>query len=469
MMRRRMIFSVVFLALNVILLGAISEKPLPGDTRGASGIGDPYFPMLGNGGYDVSHYTIDLDVDVKAKTLSGTTTITMTTSQDLTQFNLDFGGYTISSVEIDGQVVPYQRVERELVLMPHALLPEGKTFTTGVTYSGTPGNKTDTSYMFAGGWAFFAGGSYVASEPDGASLWFPANDHPQDKASFTFIINVTKPYMVAANGFLTNVQDEGESRTYTYDMKEEAATYLATVNIQEFVQQNDEGGPVPIRNFFPKDRADRAKETFAPTGEMIAYYQTLFGNYPFSVYGAVVTNAPLSFALETQTLSLFGRGIIGGANSEIIIAHELAHQWFGDSISIHTWRDIWLNEGFATYISALWVEHKYGSEAFQKLMDNWYKLISDPDVIAKSPLIGDPGVRNIFDLNVYYKGAWLLHALRLKVGDEMFFKIMKSYYATYKSGNARIEDFIAAAQTVSDQDLRDFFHTWLYTHEVPKP
>src|SRR5688572_29686133 len=176
-MRWRFSLAVLILALNVMLLGAISEKPLPGDTKGASGIGDPYFPMLGNGGYDVSHYTIDLDVEMDVRLIGGSTTITMQATQDLTQFNLDFGGYTIETVEVDGQVVPYQRDQRELIITPHAIIPSGRTFTTRVTYSGTPGRKTDTTYVFAGGWAFYAGGSYVASEPDGASLWFPANDH----------------------------------------------------------------------------------------------------------------------------------------------------------------------------------------------------------------------------------------------------------------------------------------------------
>lgn len=469
MMRWRVGVVALILAFNVMLLGAISEKPLPGDTKGASGIGDPYFPFLGNGGYDVSHYTIDLDVEMDVRLIGGTTTITMTATQDLTQFNLDFGGYTISAVEIDGQPVPYTREQRELIITPHAMIPEGRNFTTRVAYSGTPGRGTDTPYVFAGGWAFYNGGSYVASEPDGASLWFPANDHPQDKATFTFIINVPKPYSVAANGMLTNVQDDSDSRrwTYTYEMRDEAAPYLATVNIQEFVQQNDEAGPVPIRNFFPKDRADKGKETFAITGEMIAYYQTLFGPYPFDVYGAVVANTPLPFALETQTLSLFGRDVIGGRGAEIVIAHELAHQWFGNSISVKTWRDIWLNEGFATYISALWVEHKYGKEPFDKLIESWRKVISDPDVMSRSPLIGDPSARRIFDLNVYYKGAWTLHALRLKVGDEAFFEIIRTYYGQFQMGNARIEDFISVAEAVSGQNLRDFFNGWLYTHQVP--
>jgi aminopeptidase N len=268
---------------------------------------------------------------------------------------------------------------------------------------------------------------------------------------------------------LQEIQDEGNRQTFVWETRDPTASYLVTVNIANFTRQEEEGERILIRNYFPQDKAEKAREVFEPTNDMVNFFSETFGEYPFEVYGAVVADTSLPFALENQTLSLFGTNMLVKAPGvEIVIAHELAHQWFGNSVSPKTWRDIWLNEGFATYASALWVEHRYGKAMFESLLNDWYNVISSPIFMRTAPLVGDPTAKGMFATSVYYRGAWTLHALRLKVGDEKFFQIIKTYYAQFEYGNAASIDFITVAETLSGQNLYTFFDGWLYQREIPK-
>jgi aminopeptidase N len=207
-------------------------------------------------------------------------------------------------------------------------------------------------------------------------------------------------------------------------------------------------------------------KTFSDFPDMIAFYETVFGAYPFEAAGAVVADTQLSFALETQTLILFGKDIfVGQTDSETVIAHELAHQWFGDSVSLTQWKDIWLNEGFATYASMLWLEHQEGQKAFVQEMNGYYKIIANQGTDFVPP--GAPPKDDLFNDSVYLRGAWALHALRLKVGDKVFFDIMKTYYDRFKYSNAATTDFISVASEVSGQDLQEFLNHWLMDVKVP--
>jgi len=212
-------------------------------------------------------------------------------------------------------------------------------------------------------------------------------------------------------------------------------------------------------NFFPTALSSHLTRSFAPTTDMIAYYSELIGPFPFESYGAIVMDAPFGGALETQTRPVFGRT----ATMETIIAHELAHQWFGNSISLASWQDIWLNEGFATYFHHLWTEHTKGPAVFKATMRGMYTTMRARQL---SPP-GAPAIDGLFDSAIYVRGAWTLHALRLELGDELFFEIIRTYYARFQGGNATTADFIAVAEEVSGQTLDDFFQAWLYAETVP--
>jgi len=458
----------------VVLLGSgvtLAQDAEPGD----SGIGDSYYPTLGNGGYDVTHYTIDLDADLETGEIIGSVIIAAEATQALSAFNLDFSGYAIDTLTVDGDEADFTRDGRELTITPGTPLEAGDSFTVDVTYSGIPGEDVDTGGgpVFAQGWTQYTDGVFVASEPAGAANWFPSNDHPLDKATYTFRITVPEDYVVAANGLLEETIEAGDSVTYVWESSYPMATYLATVNIGEFTLQEDEGPDgLPIRNYFPTPLSGRGADIFARQPDMIALFSELFGPYPFEAYGVVVANVELGFALETQTLSLFGRDILSpfnfGSQAEEVIAHELSHQWFGDSVTPARWQDIWLNEGFATYAEALWIEHEYGEDALDRYMRNLYAIIAQPQ-FANSGIAmpGLPPPNDLFNTSVYLRGGWTLHALRLEVGDEVFFEIIRTYYDRFKYSNVTTKDFVNVAEEVSGDNLDNLFNRWLYQLVVP--
>ncbi len=441
---------------------------------GAAGLGDPYYPNLGNGGYDVQRYTIELEVDANLSAVSAVTAIEAVATEDLSVFNLDFIGFTIEAIAVDGAPARFLRAGPELRITPARPLRAGAPFTVAVRYAGVP-NSDLTGRAFAAGWTRYDAGVYVASQPAGAARWFPANDHPRDKAAYTFRITVPQPYVVAANGLLQAVVEQGEQITYIWQTDYPMASYLATVNIAEFALVTEEGpNGLPIRSYFPVRLAEKAPPVFERTAEMIAFFSELFGPYPFEAYGVVVADTPLFFALETQTLSLFGAEIVPGAlpeiagrwaSAETVVAHELAHQWFGNSVTPDTWQDIWLNEGFATYAAALWTGHAHGADAFEQTMRGYYRAVQ-----GRGFTPGDPGPQQLFGQGVYLQGAWTLHALRLRLGDDLFFEILRAYYDRFQHANASTADFIAVAEELSGADLTNFFDAWLYAGDaLPVP
>ena len=330
------------------------------------------------------------------------------------------------------------------------------------------------------GWTAYEEGVFVASEPDASAGWFPVNDHPLDKVTYSFHITVPEPYVVAANGLLIDVVDNGASRTYVWEASDPLASYLVTVNIAEYVMLTEVGPDgLLIRNFFPPDLAEDAAYDFGRTAEMIDLFSGLFGPYPFEAYGvAVIGHVP--FALETQTLSVFGTGAVtGDRSSEEVVAHELAHQWFGDSVSPARWGDIWLNEGFARYAQLLWLEHVDGPDTLDRRIRNMYNVVggslwtnlSQQELRERLtelfPPPGKPPSDNLFSSGVYDRGALTLHALRQRVGDRVFFEILRTHHDRHRYGTATTADFVEVSERVSGQDLERFFQSWLFEQALP--
>jgi aminopeptidase N len=429
-------------------------------THGESGLGDPYYPLMGNGGYDVQHYDITLNVHMADDSVNGSVIIEARATRDLSEFNLDFSGLNILLVQVNYIDAQYSRNGTEFIITPANLLKNGDLFTVRVDYEGTPKPVSDPSIAVGDGigWLDFPSGVYTINEPSGSMGWFPSNNYPTDKATYTFRVTVEKPYVVAANGLLTDTTDNGDTTTYTWEASNPMASYLASVNIAKFNERTATGPDgLPIRNYFETSLTEADITPYDQLPEMITFYSDLIAPYPFEAYGVVVMPETVGVAMENQTLSVFGADM----SFEDAISHELAHQWFGDSVTMASWPDIWLNEGFATYMEWLWVEHTQGKEAFNIYLDDLYQS-------AQTMLPpGDPPSWGLFDGSVYIRGGLVLHALRLTVGDEIFFNILSTYYQRYQYSNASTEDFIAVAEEVSGQDLGPFFDAWLYGSTMP--
>jgi aminopeptidase N len=240
-------------------------------------------------------------------------------------------------------------------------------------------------------------------------------------------------------------------------MEQPMATYLAQLAIGQFTLTSVVGpGGVEIRNAFA-DAVVGVAPAFDEQAAMLEFFSTQFGPYPFDAYGALVVNVPIGLALETQTLSLFGSSFL----DEVIVAHELAHQWFGDSVTPSAWQDIWLNEGFATYAQWLWLEHDGGPPVAEQA------AASHAGLGGGGVAPGDPGPTRLFDPAVYERGALTLHALRRAIGEEGFAAVLRGWATQRRGANGSTEDFVALAEEVSGQQLDELFDAWLLGEELP--
>lgn len=465
-MKKSTVFIAMMLGLVVTLSCACAQETVAIGVAGADGVGDPYFPFLGNGGYDAQHYSLDITPNLDTREISGIVTMTARATESLIRFNLDFGGFTIESLTVDDVTAEFTREGRELIITPKDQIEQDTLFELTVIYSGVPGQGIGFGELpFARGWNWIANGSYVASEPDGSSLWFPVNDHPSDKATYSIRVTVPQDYTAVANGILqeTIINDDA-SHTFVWESEDLMASYLVTINIGQFIREDADSLPeTPIRNYYPLNDIVEGARTFSTQDEMMLLFNDIFGEYPFDVYGSVVVDAPLPFALETQTISLFGTNILENNQiNPVIVAHELAHSWYGNSVSPKTWRDIWLNEGFATYGSMLWLAESTNQTVMESVMNQQFVAIDDSGVI-----IADPGAENLFSQTVYWGGAWTLKSLHERVGDDVFFEILQTYHSRYADNVAETADFIAVAEDISGENLSEFFDAWLFQPTRP--
>jgi aminopeptidase N len=447
----------------------LPSQPAGASSMGAAGLADPIYPQLGNGGYDVTHYAIELAADMATNTISATTTIQAQVTVAppavaLRSFNLDFAGLTIDGILINDQPARFERAGSELTLTPATPLANGQAFTVTLSYHGEPQPITDDPALKhtygKQGWLRLKPGVFVIGEPAGAMTWFPANNHPADKASYRFIVTVAKPYVVAANGVLTSERDNGATRTYTWAETKPMASYLATLAIAPFVVMAEQGpGGLPIRHYLPPHAAPPLVAALRETPAMLRFFTDLLGSFPFEAYGvAVIDDAQVRTGLEAQTVTILGSSRV--ADEQL---HELAHQWFGDSVTPATWQDIWLNEGFATYCEWLWVERTQGHAAFNALLGAQYKRMQQAHMGAPA----QPTPEQLVGASVYVRGAWSLQALRLKIGDAAFFALLRAWVARYQYRSASTADFVALAEQISGQPLHDFFQAWLATAAFP--
>lgn len=438
-----------------------SAAPLGGEV-GAPGVADPYFPELGNGGYDVARYDLAIEWFPDDGTIDATATLTLTPTTDLRTFNLDLVGLEVERISVDGAVASSTRAGRELTIEPPTVLAAGEEVAVVVDYRGTPEPVRIGTDVFLGGWQTDGRDAFVVSEPAGAATWFPANDHPVDKATFRFAITVPADLAVAANGILRSNRSTGVTTTWVYEADDLMATYLASVVVGDLAfDESVSGSGVPIRNAYPERLSAAARADFADTARMLDVFGEWFGPYPFAVYGHVVVDEQLGFALENQTLSLFGSDLVTGRGAiDHVVAHELAHQWFGDAVSPSTWRDIWLNEGFATYAEWIWRQETGGPSIAESAAAT--HAVADFGIPP-----GDPGPAELFHPTVYLRGGLALHAISDAIGDEAFRRLLPAWVERHDDGVASTVDFVALAEEIGGRELDDLVEQWVYGEELP--
>ena len=476
--------------------GGATAAPVAPDgtsfTAGAAGAGDAYFPFAGNGGYDVRHYDLDITYTLPAPApapivgqLTGVATIDLVATQDLDRFNLDLRGMEVQAVTVNGKsassVTPpapgaevegaaYWHVQDdaarvwELTIQPRPKIMKGQSARVVVAYGGETIRPTDIEGALYG-WVTQRDGAMVVGEPEGSMTWYPVSDHQTDKATYSFQITVPDGKVAVANGLPAHdpVTDNGWT-TWYWNAPDQQASYLTTASVGDYELRyavTDSGLPIidAVDDNLTSTNAATSDASLDQQADMIAFFEETFVPYPFNSYGSIVDDDSVGYALETQTRPVYSR-----VARESTVAHELAHQWFGNAVSPARWQDIWLNEGWATYAEWLWTEDSGGDSAqmsFEAVMD------IPADDAFWSLVIADPGPLGLFHGAVYDRGAATLHALRVNVGDEAFYAGARQWLELYNDSTGTTEDFQAVYEEVSGQNLDSFFDMWVRTRSKP--
>jgi aminopeptidase N len=435
---------------------AAAESFVPG----SPGLGDPFFPNAGNGGYDVAHYSLILGYEPGANQLTGSATITANATQDLSSFDLDLRGFSISRVVVNGREASFsRRGDQELVITPRSGLRSGSVFTVVIDYTGTPTVVTDPDQSIEG-WVPTDDGAFVVGEPQGSPAWYPVNDNPRDKATFDLNITVPAGLTAMANGVLVSSTTAGGRTTWVWRETDPMAPYLATATLGRFDLTTSSTLGVPT--YIAVDPQLPKGQVLDKLPAAIDFFTSIYGQYPFNAVGAIVDSAKVvGYSLETQTKPVFDR-----MPDEATLVHELSHMWFGDSVTLTTWPDIWLHEGFATWSEWIWSEHQGNKSAAQQ----FNQLMNTPaqDTAFWTPPPGVPGTPVfMFNGTIYNRGAMTLQALRQKIGDGAFFELMRDWATQNRYGNVTTAQFIDLAEQHSGMDLKHFFDVWLYQPDKP--
>ena len=477
---------VVVLASTLILAGGIA--PAAAGHRAAPGaaeIGDPLFPGLGNGGYDVLHYALDLRYATSdpAQPVDGDATIIARATQDLSSLNLDFAGGGPRAVSVDGRSAAWRREGEELVVTPKRALRKGRPFTIKVAgFTATP-TVPDPEVGESTGFFITPHGTATAPQPDLAHQIFPSNDHPRDKASFTISLDVPRDLLAVANGVLAARWTYRDRTHWHYVQRQPMATQLIQLAVggYDFHARGRHGG-VDVRDVTAPTLTALVEPLLPVELEHLDWMEARVGRYPFDTFGSFVVDVALGFALETQTMPIYDRVWFteyGRGTWDPTMLHELTHMWFGDDVALWEWSDLWLSEGHATWYEFLYAEERgmleedtenYPDETGYADFDDLMRAVyahGDEWRAAYGPVARPASAETLFSFNVYHGGALVLYALRQEIGVAAFERLEREWLHRYGGRSASSDDFIRLASRVARRDLRGFLEGWLYGATTP--
>jgi hypothetical protein len=475
---------------------ALPVRSSPNFQPGARGLNDPLLPQIGNGGYDAQHYDINLDYDPAANSFStARVTMSATATQDLSEFSLDFQDLPVDEVLVDGAHATFSQVgaptalpgggtqPMKLVVDPASGITSGSTFTVEVDYHGAPQVFTDPDGSEEGWITNTGGSSFVVGEPMGSQAWFPSNNHPSDKATFSTSVTVPSGYTALGVGELDSATDSAGKTTWSWSEDDPTATYLVTASVAstplpaQFSQSHvalADGRSLPIYDTVATSAVPVIAGIQSLTGQdksMIDSLAAHYGAYPLDSYGSFWDQNPaVGYELEVQTKSHFSTAPVPAST----YLHELSHQWWGDSVTLHDWNDVWHNEGWAQLSEWIWGADS-GSDPSTppQHFDSSYSGASASD--WKTPpatLDGDPA-KMFASFPTYERPGMMLEGFREIIGVDAFDDFAKSLQTTFAHGNIDTPQFIDFAKqhsglsTAQLPRLDDYFQQWLYGTTKP--
>jgi aminopeptidase N len=424
--------------------------------------GEPFFPRAGNDGYDALDYEVRLVYEPKGERIKASTTITADATEPLRRFSLDFFGPQVSEVLVGGDPASFRRRPGKLVVFFPEEIEKGARFEATVRYSGVPPKIVDPDGSQEG-WQRTDDGALAVGEPQGTAVWIPCNNVPGDKASFEFQITVPDRLKAVANGRQLRSENEGPAVTMRWRESAPMSTYLAVLDIGRGRIVKSRVGDLPTWTLVDPRFERRSRKPLAKLPEVIRFESRLFGDYPFDSAGSIVDYAPqLGYALEAQS-----RPIYAFVPELTLIVHETAHQWFGDSVGIERWPNIWLNEGFATWTEWYYAEG-HGGRSAEQIFKRLYRVPASNEKFWDPPSGRPGGPENLFHTSVYVRGAMALQALRQKIGTRPMLRVLRRWATEHRHDSANIDEFIALAERVSGKTLDPLFRRWLYQRGKPR-
>ena len=434
------------------------------------GVGDELFPDLGSSDVDVTAYVISLTIDPTAEMIDANVAIDAEIADGIEVLPLDQVGLDVGDVSVDGTATTFTTTDTELLVD----LPDdaGTSVTVDVKYAFDPAGATSDVGLPTGWFTnVTTDDSYVLNEPDGARTWLPSNDHPSDKAEWTFELTVPSGVTAAANGELVNRTSGDDTDTWVWAELEPMPTYLVQLIVGSYeVVLSDpielaSGRTVPLTHVVPAGERTTFDAAIDSIGPQMDFFEERFGPYPLERYGLAFVNDLSGLAMETQGRSMFGADDFASGEldfiAELLLAHELAHQWFGNAVSPAAWSDLWLNESFATYAQWLWLD-EVGLQSLDRYAD---RMLMQRQFVGEST--GEPSVPELFGFLRYDGGATVVHALRLTLGDDAFFSLLTSWITDNSGTSQSTEAFIELAEEIHGDDLTQFFDDWLFAGDLP--